>query len=268
MPGDSRAAQIPNQKEARGFGSHGSARPARICAMSEAQHYRIAEYDSARHLEGCAEALRSAFSHNHWPAWQCASPRLARDFTASMAAVCDSNFVVEDAAGAARGQVFCMAPTTRAQVLRGMPRALSMTAQFLTGLYLPRPTALRHLYAFGRGMSGILRAHPTHDPHFEVMLFAIHESMQGKGWGRKLMDAAVARFAERGAARAVLVTDSTMSWRFYERYGYERTLSMPMGSAYKVAMDSGSEDAYVYELDVGAAAQRIARERAAREDPA
>ncbi|MCB0220200.1 MAG: GNAT family N-acetyltransferase [Chrysiogenetes bacterium] len=233
--------------------------------MSPSPEFHIAPYDPARHLEGCTEALRSAFSHNHWPAWQCASPRMASDFTALLASISDLNFVIEDkATGAARGQVFCMAPAAKGQLARGFWPFAKLGGQFFTGLYLPRMTAIRHLLGIGRGYAGLFKDHPSNDPHFEVVLFAIHESMQGKGWGRRLMDAAVEKFSERGAEKAILMTDSTMSWQFYERYGYKRILTSPMGGAYKVAMDSDHEDAYIYEVDVKEACERIAHTRAAR----
>lgn len=232
--------------------------------MSAASEYRITAYEPARHLEGCTRALRSAFSHNHWPAWQCASPRMARDFTAALAAISDLNLVIEDDSGGAHGQIFCMAPAKRSRMLRGLPAIARLAGLFATGLYFPRPAAIRHLMGIGRGYWGLFRNHPVHDPHFEVVLFAIHESVQGKGLGKRLMNAAIEEFGKRGAMNAILMTDSTMSWQFYERYGYQRAMSVPMGSAYRLAMDSDSEDAYVYRLDVPAACERIARERAMR----
>ena len=200
--------------------------------MNASRDYRITRYDPARHREGCTQALRSAFSHDHWPVWQCTSPRMAADLIDVMAGVSDYNLVIEDASGRALGQVFCMAPASRSQMLKSLWPLTKLSGQFLTGLYLPRPTAIRHLLGIGRGYSGLMKIHPNNDPHFEVVLFAIHESMQGKGWGRRLMDAAVEKFGERGAGKAILMTDSTMSWRFYERYGYKRILSSPMGDAY------------------------------------
>lgn len=232
--------------------------------MNASRDYRIAQYDPARHREGCTEALRSAFSHDHWPVWQCTSPRMAADLIDVMAGVSDYNLVIEDPSGKARGQVFCMAPASRAQMAKSLWPVTKLVTQTLGGLYFPRPTAIRHLLGIGRGYSGLMKIHPNNDPHYEVVLFAIHESMQGKGWGRRLMDAAMEKFAERGAEKAILMTDSTMSWQFYERYGYERILSSPMGSAYKVAMGSDDEDAYIYEINVKGACERITREKAAR----
>ena len=42
-----------------------------------------------------------------------------------------------------------------------------------------------------------------------------------------------------------------MAWRFYEKFGYRRTVDMPMGQIYKIAMDSDAESGYAYELELG-----------------
>ena len=91
---------------------------------------------------------------------------------------------------------------------------------------------------------------PHYSPHYEVFLFVMHEKLQGKGYGNKLMDTAVKAIKECGAEQVTLLTDSTMSWQFYERYGYRRIIETNMGAAYKVALNSEQEYGYIYQLEL------------------
>ena len=210
---------------------------------------RIVEYDPKRHLEGCAEALASGFHHNHWPLWDRASPRLAKDVVRMAAAPSNLCLVVEDASGRARGQIFCSAPMTRMRLLGLGSAVLKVLGITGTGLYFMRPVAWRHFFAL-RGYLPLLLQHPINNPHFEVTLFVCHQELQGKGWGSRLMHEAVMRMHEKGADEVVLITDSTMAWEFYEHYGYQRTVDVPLGPTYTVAMDSDTERGYIYALDV------------------
>ncbi|MFW5776432.1 MAG: N-acetyltransferase family protein, partial [Spirochaetota bacterium] len=54
----------------------------------------------------------------------------------------------------------------------------------------------------------------------EVTLFVVHPTLQGEGWGRKLMDGVIAACRAVGASRLVLETDSESNWGFYRHVGF------------------------------------------------
>ena len=64
------------------------------------------------------------------------------------------------------------------------------------------------------------------------------------------MDQAILEMDKRNAQKVILLTDSTMSWQFYEKYQYKRIIEVDMNAAYWVAMQSKEEYGYIYELDI------------------
>lgn len=120
----------------------------------------------------------------------------------------------------------------------------------LAGLPLWKGIAFRHAARFLSSMYRLMKVHPQHNPHAEIIEFAMHESARGKGAGKMLMDRAVRALHEKGARQVVLMTDSTMSWKFYERYGYVRVRDVDFGDTYELATGSKSEHGYSYELDI------------------
>jgi ribosomal protein S18 acetylase RimI-like enzyme len=219
--------------------------------VAEWPRYAIKPYDPPRHLAGCARTLREAFAHNHWPFWTQASPRLAPDYMRVMAALCDLRLVVEEvASGEARGAVMALAPASlRSWRIAAAPLA-RLVLQSLLGLYFFRPRAVLHLVRFGLGYLAVFRGRPGFTPHFEIAFLAVQPALAGQGWGRRLMDECLEELGRRNAARVVVLTDSTMSWGFYEQYGFRRILDVSLGGAYRIALDSVDERGFAYELDV------------------
>lgn len=212
--------------------------------------FSIVEFNERVHSKDAAEVLASSFSHDHWPFWENASPKLALDVAVLMSRLSDLNYViVEHESGKVYGQIFCMAPLAKVNVIKSLPLLFKIILKGFTGLYFFDNTAWKHLFALRR-VYPFLKAHPSNDPHFEVFLFAMHEKMQGKGFGKQLMNAAILEMHKRGSEKVILLTDSTMSWEFYERYGYKRIIDKSIGSAYKIAMNTDQEFGYIYELAV------------------
>lgn len=213
--------------------------------------YRVRPYDPDRDIDACARVQVSAFGHNHWPFWQKAHSRLARDFVAFMAGLGNLNLVAEDMeSGRVSGFVFAASPLNSRSLLNASGKIIKLLGFGMIGLPGWKIIAFRHARRFISAMSRLMREHPSYDPHTEILEFAVHEEAQGKGAGRMLMDSAVRELARRGAKQVVLMTDSTMSWRFYERYGYKRVRDVDFGNAYELATGSLSEHGYSYELDI------------------
>ncbi len=221
------------------------------------EDFHIVPYDKNRHSRSAAETLASSFSHDHWPIWDYASFRLTQDLCNLMASVCDLNYVVEEKnTGKCYGQIFCMAPSTPWMFIRSIPLILKIVLVFTTGMYFLKKTAWQHVYCLRMAIP-LLKAHPVNKPHFEVFLFAMHQKLQGKGLGKKLMDKAILEMDSRKAEKVILLTDSTMSWQFYEKYSYKRIIEVNMKSAYWIAMQSKQEFGYIYELNVPEKANAI-----------
>ena len=220
-------------------------------------NYHIVPYDKAKHSVDIAETLASSFSHDHWPFWQHTSFRFTQDVSNLLTKLCGLNYVVEEKnTGKAYGQILCMAPASFRLTLNALPTMLKMFVVGVLGLYFFRKTAWKHAYSL-RHYYDFLKQHPKNKPHYEIFLFAVHKDLQGMGLGRQLMDKAIIEMHKRKAEKVVLLTDSTMSWRFYEKYNFKRITDMSIGAAYKVAMNSDQEYAYVYELDVNEKVESI-----------
>lgn len=214
------------------------------------QDFHIVPYDKNRHAQSAAETLASSFSHDHWPIWSYASFRLTQDLCNLMASVCNLNYVVEEkSSGKCFGQIFCMAPSKPWLFIQSIPLILKLVFTFITGMYFLKKTAWQHVYCLRQALP-LIKAHPVNKPHFEVFLFAMHQKLQGKGLGKKLMDKAILEMHALNAEKVILLTDSTMSWQFYEKYNYKRIIEVNMQAAYWVAMQSKKETGFIYELDI------------------
>jgi len=212
--------------------------------------FEIVPYNKKKHSKTAAEAFASGFSHDHWPIWNHSSFRLTQDLLNVMASLCNLNYVIEEkSTRKAYGQIFCMSPASSWKVVQSIPLILKTLLTLLSGLYFLKKIAWQHVFAL-RSFLPFLKKHPSHSPHYEVLLFVMHEKMQGKGWGKKLMDTAILEMHKQNAAEVILLTDSTMSWKFYEKYNFQRIIDISVGNTYKIAMNSSQEFGYVYKLDI------------------
>lgn len=207
----------------------------------------LREYNPFLDRSDTAETIRSAFAHNFSPFWKDA-PEYALAVLDLVARFADVRLVMTDDGNRARGAIFCVAPFTFMRFAGALGGTASLGWQRLTGaIRLSEKGREFERNLFGAYLP-IFAKYPLRARHFEVVLFAIHESMRSKGFGKKMMDEAVRRVYARGAAELSLLTDSTMSWQFYERYGFTRSHSYPLGNAYALATGSTSEQAYIYHL--------------------
>ncbi len=219
--------------------------------MAANDRYRLRPPDFPKDTAACAQVQMSAFGHNHWPFWQKGHRRLAGDFVRVMAGMGNLNLIAEDAeTGRIVGFVFAGYPVDNASVRRALFSIFRLLGMGLINLPFWKGEAFRHARRYLPAMYRLMKVHPAHNPHAEIIEFAVHEEAQGKGVGKLLMDSAVRELNARGAKQVVLMTDSTMSWKFYERYGYARVRDVDFGDTYEIATGSKFEHGYSYELDV------------------
>ena len=209
---------------------------------------QIREYDRAADHADVVRALRSAFAHNFRPLWENATG-YGEAVLDLLDAVADLKLVVLDKSdGRAGGAIFCVAPITLERVLGAASGMAGFVWKYITGKVRLESEAVN----FERELLGaylpLFTHYPLHNPHYEIVLFAMDERMRGKGYGRLLMDEAVRRMRARGAENISLLTDSTMSWKFYQSYGFSRTHTHDLADAYMRPLGSQSEQAYVYNL--------------------
>lgn len=213
-----------------------------------AQDTQIREYNRATDHADVVRALRSAFSHNFRPFWENATG-YGEAVLDLLDAVADLKLVVLDKTeNRAGGAIFGVAPVTLERVLGAASGMAVLAWRRLMGeVRLEAKAAGFERELMGAYLPLFLR-YPLHNPHYEIVLFAMDERMRGKGYGRMLMDEAVRRMRARGAENISLLTDSTMSWKFYASYGFTRTHTHELGGAYRQPLGTDSEQAYIYNL--------------------
>lgn len=68
-------------------------------------------------------------------------------------------------------------------------------------------------------VNGCVALHSTWEDLLEVKALAVNEAMQKKGWGKALVDAALAEAREMGARRVFALTYLP---EFFKKYGFQR----------------------------------------------
>ncbi len=210
----------------------------------------IRPFDLKADVEGAARVFGNAFHYSYWPMIDEADPDLAQDVVRGMVALCNRSLVATDegeVVGVLLGYVGieprgCFA-MTRLILARFLPR-------FVTNRYHLSARARRFLLDLARSWLPIVFSEPVSSPASEILMFCVSSERHGKGIGRKLMDAFVSRAETGGAPRVVLGTDTTMSWQFYQSYGFRRILAVPMNRCYRVALPGEEVTAFIYSLDL------------------
>ncbi|MCL0065484.1 GNAT family N-acetyltransferase [Dehalococcoidia bacterium] len=113
---------------------------------------------------------------------------------------------------------------------RLVKRYLPLLWRFLLGQFGPRQKLLQLLGPLASEEQELRRNVPPSEGRIEY--FAVSPEYQGRGVGRSIMDRFV-QYAERYGVRAVSVfTGETVSFWFYERYGFQRwaEFDSPFGS--------------------------------------
>jgi GNAT superfamily N-acetyltransferase len=86
------------------------------------------------------------------------------------------------------------------------------------------------------------------DRKYEVNLFAVIPSMQGKGIGKELMKAFIEKCKLDGVKRITLDTDEECNYKFYENFGYYKKAEFYSPIQYLYTGKTGVS--FVYELNI------------------
>lgn len=208
--------------------------------------FSIRRFDPARDLDAAYRCYVESFRQNSWPIIDHAEPRLLKDLILLNVRIADE-VIVAERDGEARGLLFGSFPTEGAN----LPRAAALLVAFSIRVFL-------HGYdmtAFSRaayrrmalGQVLVLLRH-VRTPA-EITILISQKGYRG-GIGRAMMDAWVAEVEARRYKKTTVFTDSTVSWDFYERYGFKRVREFPY-HAFFYSLPGVDVTGYFYSLDIG-----------------
>lgn len=205
----------------------------------------VRPFDVERDLEAAYRSYVSGFHHNSWPIIEQAEPRFIKDEIMMHAEICAGSFVAE-IEGVVRGVLLGCYLKENRNSLRLFLLNLRYVWRFLIRRYRMSPLARAMFRDEIRSELTYLRHHVKTEA--EVLLLASEEGYRG-GIGRALMDAWVEETRARGIERTTVGTDTTLNWRFYERYGFERVKEFPM-KIYRRSLPGVEVTGYIYALDL------------------
>jgi len=207
--------------------------------------FLIRRFNPATDMDSAFRCYVESFYHNSWPLIDHAEPRLVRDSIAAIVKMSDVPLVAE-ADGEARGMLVGSFPKERFAVLRALMAWAALLLKVLLRRY--EMTAFARA-AFWRRVTSefsfIVRGLGT---PAEVLMLVSQEAYRG-GIGRALMDDWVAEVRAKGYDHTTVSTDSTVSWDFYERYGFVRTHEFPIKMFFH-SLPGTDVRGYIYRYDI------------------
>jgi ribosomal protein S18 acetylase RimI-like enzyme len=206
----------------------------------------VRRFDPGRDLDAAYRCYVSGFYINSWPWIDHAEPRFVKDLILANARMSDATFVAE-VDGEARGVLVGYFPAKAASLLRGMVFLGHLQLKVLFRRYRMTPFARAAWWRLARGFVSFLIRQPR-GAQAEVLMLNSQKEYRG-GIGRAMMDAWVAEVKAHGYDNTVVSTDSTVSWQFYERYGFKRVSEFPLRSFF-YSLPGVDVKGYIYSLDI------------------
>ncbi len=209
------------------------------------QDFVIRPFEPEKDLEAAYKCYVSGFYHCLWPLIDHAEKRFTHEIILMSHAISDVSLIAE-ADGEARGILMGFFPRELKSLLRAALHSIAFNVQVLLRKYKMSPFAKAAYWQGIRGdLSNIL--HGT-ESVAEVLLLTSQKDYR-KGIGTALMDAWVEEVRKRGYKKTTLCTDSTVNWRFYEKYGFKRIAEYPLKSFY-YALPGVDVTGYRYVLEL------------------
>lgn len=213
--------------------------------MTLNDRFLIRYFDPERDMDAVYRCNVESFYHNSWPLMDHAEPRLLKDTILAAVEMGDAPIVAE-ADGEVRGMLVGGFPKERFAILRAIKAWGKVLLKVATRQYT--------MTAFGRAA---FWRHVTGEFSFIVrglgtpaeVLMLISQKDYRHGIGRAMMDAWVAEVRAKGHDHTTVSTDSTVSWQFYERYGFRRTHEFPL-KMYFYSLPGEDVRGYIYRYDI------------------
>lgn len=213
---------------------------------NKSRTYLIREFNPSSDLDGAYECYVSSFYQINWPIVDGADPQLIKDMILFLHHI-GSKTLVAEADGRARGVLVGRLRPRLTTAGRALAASVRMLCRWIAGRYRLSALAKKHLFQLFRGSFPYIYFDTSSDA--ETLLLMSHKEYRG-GIGRALMDAWIAEARSSGAHNASVGTDSTLSWDFYERYGYRRVREFNY-TAYKYSLPGEKVKGYIYEIELG-----------------
>lgn len=212
--------------------------------MSE-QDFYVRAFDPDKDLESAYKCYVSGFYQCLWPLIDHAEKRFTHDIIRMSHKISDVSLVAE-ADGEARGFLMGFFPREPKSLIRATFHSLGFFLKVLFRKYQMTPFARAAYWQGIRGdLSNVLHGA---DSIAEVLVLTSQKNYR-HGIGTALMNAWVAEVRKRGYRKTSVCTDSTVNWRFYEKYGFRKVSEYPLKSFY-YALPGVDVTGYRYVLDL------------------
>ena len=215
-----------------------------VLKMGNSNRFEVRYFNPETDLEAAYRCYVSGFYRGMWPLVDHAEPRLLKDFILLAVRISDAAFVAV-ADGEARGVLTGYFPNALSQI-----RAASLMSGFALKValhrYEMRPFARAAWWRVSLGNLSVLIREPRSPA--EITMLNSQEEYRG-GIGRALVDAWVDEVRSRGFEKCTVVTDTTVNWKFYENYGFERIRDIAV-KTFDYALPGEDSRAFVYSLAI------------------
>ena len=215
--------------------------------MSNDRRYEVRRFDPERDLDAAYRCYVSGFYHNSWPIIDHAEPRLVKDMILNLDRVADATFVAE-VDGEARGVLAGYFPARKKRLVRAAALMTLFELKVLFRRYRMTPFARAAWWRMARGFLEFMIRQPKSPA--EILVLSSQKEYRG-GIGRAVMDAWVDETRASGYGNTIVNTDSTVSWDFYERYGFKRVREFHTKMFY-YSLPGVDARGYIYSFDIPA----------------
>lgn len=205
----------------------------------------IRAFDKEKDLEGAVLCFNEGFDHILWPSIKYAKKNLHEDFVKFFYKMSTDCYVAE-VNGETCGIIFGAAPFKIKGIINSIIFfLLYIIPKGLVNGYGMNWLSYKHFFRLIYGYLPYFFLHPNRWPMCEVTLFTSTKKYRSRGVGRALMDRFVDTVHSRGYEGTFVSTDTALSYRFYEAYGFELEKSF-VQTAYKYSIPDKSFAALIY----------------------
>ncbi|MFH1313057.1 MAG: GNAT family N-acetyltransferase [Candidatus Eisenbacteria bacterium] len=212
--------------------------------MVNSNRFEVRRFDPETDLDAAYRCYKSGFYRGMWPLIDHAEPRLLKDFILVAVRISDAAFVAV-ANGEARGVLTGYFPNVFSQT-RAAALMSGFTLKVALSRYRMRPFARAAWWRMSLGNLSVLIREPK--SFAEITMLNSQEEYRG-GIGRALVDAWVDEVRSRGYTNTTVVTDTTVNWTFYEKYGFERIRDFAV-KTFDYALPGEDSRAFVYSMEI------------------
>lgn len=205
----------------------------------------IRPYSPETDMEGVFACYAEGFRHIVWPFLDHADKSLNMDILRFFWSGSTHGFVAESG-GEVHGVIFGSIPERPKHVLSMIPKGAGLMLRAFMGKGM-EPIARRYFFNMAYGYAPHVLKHPVDFSSAEILLFTSRKALRGRGMGRKLMDAFVEKAGTSQIPCIHVCTDTSLSWHFYEAYGFKRVREFPM-KAYSISLPGQEHDGLIYRM--------------------